>query len=125
VTNKANEGGALSACPAARPACTPPSSRGEPLAIRYAAKRLDPFRGLTSATFTSKDEGVEDDRNATLRKNLEGHLHEPLSPKGATPVAVRLPNDLIETLDEVRGDQSRSQYLRDLIARHLDESAGT
>jgi len=93
--------------------------------IRRWTNRPDRFRRLTRAAFTSKDEGVGDDRNATLRKNLEGHLHEPLSPKGATPVAVRLPNDLIETLDEVRGERSRSQYLRDLIARHLAEPDST
>ena len=63
-----------------------------------------------------------DRRAITSRANLGTHIPKALDPTGSTVVGVRIPNPILAELDKRRGDRSRSDYLRELIARELTAS---
>ncbi len=66
---------------------------------------------------------MTDRRSITSRANLGHHVPEALDPAGTTVVGVRLPIPLAAKLDRVRGNRTRSEYLRALLERETAGSA--
>ncbi len=63
-----------------------------------------------------------DRRSVTSRANLGDHVPKALHPEGVTVVAVRVPNPIVAELDKRRGNASRSDYIRRLLADALTAS---
>lgn len=63
---------------------------------------------------------MTDRRAETSRANLGEHIPEALGDGPSTVVAVRVPPKLLEWIDRLRGDATRSDFMRGAAAQAVD-----
>jgi len=60
---------------------------------------------------------MTDRRSETSRANLGKHNPEALSPTGTISIGTRYPAELVARIDAARGDQSRSDFIRNAVEK--------
>ena len=63
---------------------------------------------------------MTDRRAKTSRANLGDHIPEALGSGPSTPIAVRVPPDMLEWIDRLRGGTTRSDFMRAAAAAAID-----
>lgn len=63
---------------------------------------------------------MPDKRAQTSRANLGDHIPEALGDGPSTVIAVRVPPELLEWIDKLRGDATRSEFLRGAAEQAID-----